>query len=492
MVPSNTPEADVAEAELDEKPVKLNLDVKIDTRGACERHVTVSVPRSDIERYYDKTFSDMMGTAQVPGFRSGHVPRKLIERKFRKEVADQIKSSIIVDSLTQVSEDNQLAAISEPDLDVTSVVLPDDGPMTFEFNIEVRPEFDLPEWKGLEIERPVREFNDADVAARLKSFLEERAELATVDGPAAAGDSIDAKFTATLPDGSEHEWSGEQVSLKPTLRFNDGDLEGFDKLMTGAKAGDVKTGKVKIAAGSSNEELRGKEIPVKIEVTAVKRYNVAPLTPEAISELGFPGEEELKGAVKDSMQRQLDYQQQQRMRQQVLGTLTKSADWELPPDMLRRQAERELERSVLELQRSGFSEREIRAHESQLRQNSLVETKRALKEHFVLERIAEDQKITDTNADYDLEIALIAAQSGQSTRKIRAQLEKRNLMDSLRNQIIERKVLAMVREHAKFKDIPYEMPTDNKYEAVDWAVGSKAADAGGIPVATNAVGESKV
>ena len=121
-----------------------------------------------------------------------------------------------------------------------------------------------------------------------------------------------------------------------------------------------------------------------------------------------------------------------------------SANWDLPPELLKRQSRRELERAVLELRRSGFSDDQIRAHENELRQNTLSTTARALKEHFILERIAEEEKISDDPQDYENEIRLIAAQSGESVRRVRAQLEKRGLMDILRNQIIERKTIELV------------------------------------------------
>ncbi len=166
--------------------------------------------------------------------------------------------------------------------------------------------------------------------------------------------------------------------------------------------------------------------------------------------------------------------------------LTKSADWELPPGLLKRQSARELERAVMELRRSGFSEAEIRARENELRQNSAASTATALKEHFILERIAEEEKIDVDEGDYDKEIFLIAVQSGESPRRVRAQLEKRGLMDVLRNQIIERKVLELVQSEAKFKDVPYE-PQKNDTEAISMAAGGGAGAA--IPVITEAKAE---
>ena len=110
-------------------------------------------------------------------------------------------------------------------------------------------------------------------------------------------------------------------------------------------------------------------------------------------------------------------------------------------------------------------------------------TAAALKEHFILERIAEEEKIDVDDGDYDKEIFLIAAQSGESPRRVRAQLEKRGLMDVLRNQIIERKVLELVQSEAHFNDEPYEPPkTDTEAIAVAAGGGPPAE----IPVFTEA------
>jgi trigger factor len=161
--------------EREEEQPKLGLDVQIDARGACQRHITVTIPRADIERYFDNAIKDMMDKAAVPGFRPGRAPRKLVESRFRKDVTEQVKGTLLMDSLAQVTDDNKLAAISEPDLDLGAVEVPEEGDMTYEFDLEVRPEFDLPNWKGLKIERPVREFSEKDVDKQLQSVLAQTA-----------------------------------------------------------------------------------------------------------------------------------------------------------------------------------------------------------------------------------------------------------------------------------------------------------------------------
>jgi trigger factor len=479
------PQVDAEEtAEGDEAaPERLTLDVKIDSPSACERHVTVTVSREDVDRYLDEAYSELMDTAAVPGFRVGRAPRKLVESRFKDEIGEKIKGSLLMDSLSQISEEQSFTAISEPDLKLDAIEVPEEGPMVFEFDIEVRPEFELPKWKGLKIERPTRDFTDADIDEQLEQMLARYGQLVPFEGAASAGDYVTANIRVTHDDEPVSEEDDRVLRLRPALSFLDGRMEGFDKLLNGAKAGDKRTGQVTLTQDAPNEALRGKKVDVEFEVLDVKQLKLPELTAEFLQEMGgFESEEKMRESVRANLQRQLEYEQQQRARQQITAELVKKADWELPPGLLKRQSVRELERAVMELRRAGFSEAEIRARQNELRQNSAASTARALKEHFLLERIAEEEKIEAEEGDFEAEIFLIAMQSGESPRRVRAQIEKRGLMDVLQNQIVERKVLERVQSEAKFKDLPYE-PAKVDAEAISMAAGG---DAGAIPEAQEA------
>jgi trigger factor len=199
------------------------------------------------------------------------------------------------------------------------------------------------------------------------------------------------------------------------------------------------------------------------------------LTEDFLSEIGnYASEDELREAIKTNLERQLEYRQQQAARQQITELLVESANWDLPPGLLKRQSSREMERAIMELRRSGFSEAEIRARGNELRQNSAASTAAALKEHFILERIAEEESIDVAEGDYEREIFLMSLQSGESPRRVRAQLEKRGLMDVLRNQIVERKVLELVQSQAEFNDEAFE-PPKQMAEGLSISMGGDAA-----------------
>jgi trigger factor len=449
------------EAAVDEKP-KLSLETKVDKPSACQRHVTVTVSRDDIERYYKDAFDDLAPKAEVPGFRAGRAPRKLVESRFREQMSNQVKGSLLMDSVSQASDECDFSAISEPDFDFEAIELPDDGPMTFEFDIEVRPEFEMPEWKGLQLERQVHEYSEEEVDEHLQSLLVRHGRMVNKEGKAEKGDHVTINISFKDGDETLSSIQNETVAIKPILSFSDGNLEEFDKLVTGKQAGSKEDAKVKISDEADKEELRGKDVSAEVEVVAVKRLELPELTPAFLDQIGgFEDEDELREAVRQELERQLGYHQQRGIRQQITGILTKNANWELPPDLLRRQGRREMERSVLELRSSGFSDEVIRQHQNQLRQNSLASTERSLKEHFILERIAEENEIEADDADFDAEIQMIALQSQESPRKIRARLEKRGQMDALRNQVIERKVIELITSEANFTDKAFKPEKDD-------------------------------
>jgi len=369
-------------AATEKKPLNLSIDVK--EESACERHVTVTIPRDDIESYFNKQFDTLVPRAEVPGFRVGKAPRQIVEKKFRKQVADQVKGSLLMDSLTQISDDETFSAISEPDLDFQKVEIPDEGDLVYEFNIEVRPEFEIPNWKGLKLERPEYEFTDADLESEIAELGKRYSDLVPVDEAVAQGDHIVCNIKTSFK-GEQIAFAEEVgIDVNNNLSLADTSIDGFGKLVIGKKAEDKVTAKAEINEFGDNEELAGKEVEVEFEILDVKRIE-ASTAADLAEKLGLE-EEMIRTSLKSSMENRLAYAQREQVREQISKTLTESADWELPPDLLRRQSRRELDRSVIEMQSSGFSQQEIMARENALRKNVLRTNHRITKLRSIVSR----------------------------------------------------------------------------------------------------------
>ena len=463
------------DVESEEAEDRLDIQVEVNEVGACERHVIVTVSAADIDKYKDEAYSDLMPKAQIPGFRIGRAPRKLVESRFKSDIVDQVKGSLIMDAMSQVTDEQDFSAISEPDFNFEAVQMPDDGDLTFEFNVEVRPEFDMPEWKGLDLEKVVHEYSDEEVDTRAAELLQRYGDVEDVDGTVEVGDTVNISIDFKDGDEVTSTVSEQTVIVRGNLSFSDGSIEGFGDLVVGASAGDTKDTTAKLSESLDDAELAGKEYSASIKINSVKRVTPPELTAEFLEEVGgFESEDDLKAAVREELERQLNYHQQQRTRSQITELLTADANWELPPQLLRRQSQRELQRSILELQASGFPDEEIRRHINRLQQNLLGSTEKALKEHFILERIAEDNDLDATPEDIEREILIIAMQQQTSPRAVRAQLEKRGDMDALRNQIIERQAIDLITEEAHFTETDMPEDEDNDTFALSAAISGVA------------------
>lgn len=432
-----------------EEATPLQLDVQVNSPQACVRDVVVTVPESEVKRYLKEAYDELVPEAQVPGFRSGRAPRRLVEKQFKERVVEQVKGKLLMDSLSQVTESQDFSAISEPDFDYNSIPDPGEGTFTFQFSIEVRPEFETPNWKGLELTKPVEKIDDEAVTGALDRVLKDRATFEATDEPAAMGDKL--VVSIVFKEGNEvlSKLEEEAITLTNKLSLGDATCESFGADVSGKKEGDKVSTPVKL--GQTDDEAdTGRSITAEVELLEVQKLENIELTPSLLEELGdFDSEEELREFIKDSLVRQAEYRTQQVVRQRVIDLLADSVSFELPAELVRRQTNRELQRRVLEMRRNGFDETTIRGIVNALQQNAKASTETALREHFVLEQIAEEQSIDAEPQEFESEIMLIAQQSGQSLRATRARLEKTGQMDALRNQIVERKVVELIVENAK-------------------------------------------
>jgi trigger factor len=442
--------------EKEEKQEKLNQAVEIIDTGPCKKHIKVTVERKDIDSRFDEKIAELVEDAEVPGFRPGKAPRKVIVRRFHKEVSDQIKGQILLASLEQLAEDHDIAPLSPPNLNPNTIDIPKDGPFIYEFDVEVRPNFDLPNYKGLSLKRPVKTFTDADVDKEQNRILARFGQLVPKEGKAQIGDYLIADMTTRL--GSNVLGSVKECTLRvdDTLAFKDGVAEKFGAQTQGAKAGDKRKVDITLSDSVAAAQLRGQTVEATLEIKEVKSMKLPELTHEFLHTFGVHSAEQLNEKVRGLLESRLEYQQRQSARDQVLAQIAASATWELPNDLLVRQARKAMARKVMEMREAGMSDEEIQGRQRLLQQDIMRSTALALKEHFVLQKIAEVEKIDVNDDEIESEIETLADQSNQSPRRVRAQLEKDDLLDTLAAQIIERKTLDLILESAEYEDVPLD------------------------------------
>jgi trigger factor len=449
--------AAVAETEEgEEKPAKLDQKVDIVDAGPCLKHIKVSIPWENIKDRLNKKFSEMMPEVQVPGYRPGKAPRRLIEKRFAKDVGDQLKTELVLQSLEELAEAHHLNVITQPNIDPFKIEMPHDAPLQYEFEIEVAPQFDLPQYKGLRLRRPVKTITEPDVQEATKNFLRRFGVLKPKDAPATLGDYLIADIHIHDGESEISHFKDLTIRIDPQLAFKDGTVSDFGAKMVGAKNSESRKADILLSSSHDNPNLRGRRLSGTFEVKEVKELVLPELDEDFLTRIGAASVDDLHSKVRSVLVRQMEYEQRQAARQQVLEHIAAAATWDLPQDLLRRQAYKTLQRRVLEMRRSGFSEDDIRSRSNLLQQDAVNSTAIALKEHFVLQKIAEVEKLEIDEDDVETEIETLAAQSDESPRRVRARLEKEGLMDTLMTEIIERKALDLVLASAEYEDVPMQ------------------------------------
>ena len=459
-----------AVADSEETSSRMSLKVNIKEIGACRKHISVTVPEADIRTIREDALGELSEKAQVPGFRVGKVPMALLEKRFRKEITADIKQKVLMASLEQLSDESKIEPINEPRIDVDSLDIPDSGDFHYEFEVEVRPEFDLPDYTGIAINRSVNEPTAEELEEHKENFLDSYAERVTIEEPAAVGDYVicDLKF---VHDGKTiREIREQSLRLMAQLDFQDAVLNGFDSLMVGANVGDNRTANIQISLQSPIVEMRGETVVATFQVTEVQQSRRPVIDKEFCERLNAENEAEVDRLLRSSMTRQFEYEQRQETRRQVLDKIMASADWDLPESLVRQQTENALRREMLEMSQAGFTPEQIMARENTIRQNALATTTQALKEHFVLDKIATVEEIECMDADIEREMLMMSFQSGEPVRRIRARMAKSGMIENLQAQLRERKAVDFILARATFVDVPRQQQKKQNQSSVRFAI----------------------
>ncbi len=459
------PQADLAEVPA-AKP-RLELKTEIKDVGPCKKHVRVIVAKDAVAGVMNEAIKEYTTKAEIPGFRVGKVPSSLVKKRFKKEISDQVKQRVMMVSLDQIAEESKIDPINQPNLDMDTVELPEDADFEYEFEVEVRPTFDLPSYQGMKINRPVREITEQDIDDYQTNFVEQYGIQEPVDAPVAAGDFINVDIVITRNGVEYNRQSDQMVRVLPLLKLQDSELAGFDKLLIGATAEETRSAKIKVSMESPVIEMRGEELDVAFTVLDVKRMNQQTVDEDFCTRVGFASVDALRTAIRRTLERQVKYEQRQTCRKQITEKIIESANWELPEDMVAKQVENALHREILEMEQAGFTNQQIMSRENDLRQKSLSMTRRNLKEHFVLDRIATEEKIEVTELEIEQEISAMSFQRGESPRRVRARLMKSGVIENLFAQIRERKAVDLILDTAVFHDTPINLPVDRTTASLD-------------------------
>ncbi len=427
----------------------LVFDTEIEEVGVCRKKLTVTIPRETIDGKFDAKFDELQEEALVPGFRPGHAPRRLIEKRFHRAVAEELAAELAAGCLHQALEREALQILGEPDLDPDALEVPEEGPMTFSVELEVRPEFELPDIQGIPVEVERHDVTDEEVEAALDRLRRMHAE------PRRLSHSAKAKEDDILVGDFRLEAGGETLAEREGARIpvaaitvEGVPLENFVEIVSGAKAGETREGTVTVPDTSPRENLRGKDAKVTVAIKEIERPE--PPSDEALLEqAGEESMEDLKGALRRRLQVEADQAYDEAQRRAIEDWLLEHTDFELPEGLVERYAESVHRRRLTELLYRGVPAEELTKREEELRSASGERSRRDLKLQFILDAIAKKEDITATDAEVDARVRYIASQYGRKEDRVREEMAERGQLDAMYGQIRDDKVMRLLVEKAQ-------------------------------------------
>lgn len=430
---------------------KIDYGVEITDAGTLKKKVSVTVPEAAIQSKRDEMFGELMTSAQVPGFRIGHAPRRLIEKRFGREVSHDVRNAVIGESLGQVLEEAKLSVLGEPSLDLDAIELPESGDLEYAFEVEVAPEFELPELKGIPVRKPVQAVTDERIDEAIDRMRLNEARYERADEPAQDQDVVlaRAKITGEGIDASES-------SVR--LRVAPGQIEGLPlvelgKELTGKEAGQTVTLSTTVPDVHPNESWQGKELSIELTVNEIQRRVLPEANDAYAGEKGFESLAEMRTYLAGRMGRQIEMDTQRAMRRQVLDYLVAQTQFDLPEGAARRHAARTLQRRYIDLLSMGIPREQVDERMTEIQAAAAEQSQRDLKLGFVLQKIADERKIKATEEEVNARVAAMAQQYGRRPDRIRQELEADGAIQQVYVAIQEEKALDALLKDAEVTEV---------------------------------------
>ena len=369
--------------------------------------LTITVDPEEFNPYLDAARKEIAKQVNIPGFRKGHVPGKIIDQRIGfAAVAGEAVNNGVPELYSKALEEKKIHPMSQPEIDVQEVPesAKDETKLKFTATVERRPDIELPELDGLEIDVPKAQVTDEDVNNRLESLRQRFGTLVGVDRPAAKGDFANIDLDAQI--------DGESVDSQEGVSYELGSgtmLDGLDEALEGLSAGEETTFEGTLEAG----EHEGQKATVKVKVNSVKAEELPELNDEFASEVSdFDTLDEYKKEIKDNLTKKKEEQAKTEKENAVVDKAVENATMEIPEAMIDTQVENMVDDFARRIQSQGLSMEQYMlvtgATVDSLKEQMKPQTVKRIESRLVLEKVAEAENIQISDEKLDEELAKMA------------------------------------------------------------------------------------
>lgn len=417
---------------------KLNLNIVVTNTELepCKLMFDIEVAADSVKRAYDATVVTLNKKVKLPGFRSGKVPRQILESRFGKELEGETIENLIQTAFRQALKEQDVAPFgAQPQLPENFVpVLKQGEPFKFAITFEVYPTFELPQYEGLNLTKQSVKVDDEEIEGFLQTMRENHTEYNVADKPAEKGDMLKADYQATLPEGLEEEdkpnylLKGENswVMLREPELF-----PGITTILAGLKAGDEKDAEITFPETHYNQALKGKTLQYHFKVNEVHGATLPELNDEFAKKFGLDSLNALKDAYRSNQVATLESQAKSDLYEQIRNILAGAADFPLPPSIVADATARTKARLEQQAKQEGKSEDEIKEMSDELTQRAEAQARNNIRAEMIISKIANKESIGVDYQEVMKTIGYIAQRENKTPENAFKALQKNGVLDNI-------------------------------------------------------------
>jgi trigger factor len=433
------------------------VNITVENLAPCRKLLRVELDAKSVDETFDAITKDYQKQASLPGFRPGKAPRDLVIKKYEADIQSDAKRKLIGESYRKALEEKKISVISQPDIE--EIQFGRGQALQFAATIETAPEFQLPEYKGLAVKRETKSVTDEDVERALKLLAEQHTKFETVARPLQMGDVAVVNYTGTSGGKPLTEIAPTAKGLTEQKNFwvdvaPNTFIAGFAEQLIGAKAGDHRAVSVDFPADFVTKELAGKRGEFAVEVVEVKEKIAAPLDDALAKNYGAENLEKLRAGVRLDLENELKFSQEKAVRSQLIGALMAQANFDLPETAVAHETKNVVYNIVQENTKRGVGRELIEKEKDQIYNAAATTAKERVKLAFLVQRIAEQEKISVSQEEVLQRVQSLSAAYQIPPDKFIKDLQKRNGINELYDQIAHEKVLNFLEINAKIENVP--------------------------------------
>ena len=434
------------------------MEINIEKTGTCISKVSVVIPPEKIDEELNKTFKQTADSVSFPGFRKGKVPKKLVNKRFGDIIKDEVRVNLVREAIAEAIKDHNLEPVEEPDLDISSIEMEQGNSMEFAFEVATRPEFELGEYKGLEVNADVAEVSDSDIDEGIMAIRSRFAYLKTVyDKP------VDKKHYVTVDlvykgEGKD-DLAREEIQANMSLGIIDGIEAGkeIEKLL-GKKTGDLVEVEIQaIPPHFVPEEFRGKAAKIQVKIKEIREVAFPEVDDELIEKIGMKSVEELREKVRKECLEKKNKEQKDEIERKLVDLLIENHTFDIPEKLLMKQISDQEQNMRMEFTRLGLTGEKLEQEVAKLAEKNREGAERNIRANFIYDKIADKENILVTDQEVENELQVIARQQNLSLQEVKSYYEKRDLTAGLSSFMRNQKIREMLRESARIAE---ESPKD--------------------------------